>query len=303
LIDYYSWVMAKPKEDPNLNVIITRFQGEIIYGTKPCPLPPSMECLQKAFNEEWIPDYRKLNAIRDSYSLAGAPIFQKAWIHVKEDLVNTPRDEKYLFLQKILQVAFSAAWSGRESDMPPYEDFPATECDYLDIPDYVRCYSKYLNLGITDIAPVAEIKQSSQEMTILNAEMEGITKEKDKIAVELELSKRDHQISIQAASIATLEKAQLEQQVARRDETIQTLQKETASLKIKLKLMTNKRKKAEEENEALKAELAYNQTIPTRIIGQEGEQNTRNNTNNENYNTSNEDFSDLLTDVDTMTKT
>ena len=175
--------------------------------------------------------------------------------------------------------------------MPPYEDFPATECDYLDLPNYVACYSQYLSMGISDIASITEIKESSQEMTILKAELEGMTKEKNKIANEFELLKKDHQITIQSASIATLEKEQMEQKVIRRDETIIVLQKENGSLKSKLKFMTNRKKKAEETNRILKGELAY---IPTWIIGEEENQNTRDNTN--------EDFSELCTNVDTMTE-
>ena len=43
------------------------------------------------------------------------------------------------------------------------------------------CYSKYLNPGVTDITPMSDPKENSQETMLLVKELEGVKKEKEKL--------------------------------------------------------------------------------------------------------------------------
>ena len=115
MADFYQWVMNQEGEN-DLTLAITKIQGEITFGRKKTPLPPSKGCLRKAFQYDlWIPDYQKLKAIKQGFSQA--TMFDRTWWFVKVDNETTPAEQKIFFIQRIFQAAFSAAWCGREKDI------------------------------------------------------------------------------------------------------------------------------------------------------------------------------------------
>ena len=269
-MSFFSWITSQ--EDERLDKTITVSQGQIGFGHRRAPLPPSPECIESVFqNTRWVPDWTKMSLLSERYSKRASPIIHNMYKHVAIDMVNVPTEGKKLFFQRMLLSAYSAAFMGKHAEMPPYEmppyeNFPQESCNYICSNDYLRCYGEYLSKGCADLQPIHEIKTDNQGTDALKYQIETMKIENQDLKDQVKTLNHETEKSVLTIQTYEAKNKLQEVELAQHSKTIVHLKKKIGELERANNLLQKKEKSKSGEKTPKETE-----NIPIRIIGQETE--------------------------------
>ena len=251
-MSFFSWINSQ--EDERLNKTITISQGQIGFGHRSAPLPPSPECIESVFqNDRWVPDWTKMSLLSKRYSKQASPIIHDMYKHVAIDMVNVPTERKKLFFQRMLLSAYSAAFMGRHAEMPPYEmppyeNFPQDSCNYICSNDYVRCYGEYLSKGCADLQPIHEIKTDNQGTSALRHQIETMRVENQDLKDQVKTLKHEKEKSVLTIQTFEAKNKLQEVELAQHSKTIEHHKKKIGQLERANNFLQKKIKSKSGEN-------------------------------------------------------